>query len=144
MRIALSSVGVPVHRVQASLVCQMPTSGRDNIIGKLKREPVANVTSDAVIGKVKYWKALFRFRLIGDYFRGAVILPQGQILQLPRSRLVETHRRKAPDSSKGSAPATFTPKRLTTRGTGQAGTQRAAEHGSLPIYPTTPVALDHC
>jgi len=25
----------------------------------LKREPVANVTSDAVIGKVKYWKALF-------------------------------------------------------------------------------------
>jgi uncharacterized protein YbjT (DUF2867 family) len=26
-------------------------------------------------------------------------------------------------------------KRLATRGTGQAGTQRAAEHGSLPIYP---------
>jgi hypothetical protein len=25
----------------------MPTSGRDNIIGKLKREPVANVTSEA-------------------------------------------------------------------------------------------------
>src|SRR5215469_5448041 len=49
MRIALSSVGVPVHRVQASLVCQTPTSGRDNIIGKLKREPVANVKSDAVI-----------------------------------------------------------------------------------------------
>jgi len=39
----------------------MPTSGRDNIIGKLKREPVANVTPDAVIGKVKHWKALFRF-----------------------------------------------------------------------------------
>ena len=39
----------------------MPTSGRDNIIGKLKREPVANVTPDAVIGKVNYWKALFRF-----------------------------------------------------------------------------------
>jgi len=39
----------------------MPTSGRDNIIGKLKREPVTNATSDAVIGKVKYWKALFRF-----------------------------------------------------------------------------------
>jgi hypothetical protein len=36
----------------------MPTCGRDNIIGKLKREPVANVMSDAVIGKVKYWKAL--------------------------------------------------------------------------------------
>ena len=50
----------------------------------------------------------------------------------------------APDSSKGSALATFTPKPLATRGTGQAGTQRAAEHGSLPIYPTTPVALDHC
>src|SRR5215469_12342620 len=49
MRIALSSVGVPVHRVQASLVCQMPTSGRDNIIGKLNREPVANVTSDAAL-----------------------------------------------------------------------------------------------
>jgi hypothetical protein len=61
MRIALSSVGVPVHQVQASLVCQMPTSGRDNIIGKLKREPVANVTSDGVIGQVKYWKAPFRF-----------------------------------------------------------------------------------
>src|SRR5260370_41434614 len=28
---------------------------------------------------------------------------------------------------KGSAPATFTPKRLTTRGTGQAGTQRRSE-----------------
>ena len=42
-------------------VCQMPTSGPDNIIGKLKREPVANGTSDAVIGKVKYRKALFRF-----------------------------------------------------------------------------------
>jgi len=39
----------------------MPTSGRDNIIGKLKREPVANVTSDGVIGQVKYWKAPFRF-----------------------------------------------------------------------------------
>jgi hypothetical protein len=44
--------------------------------------------------------------------------------------------RMAPDSSKGSAPATFTPKRLTTQCTGQAGTQRAAEHGSLAIYPT--------
>jgi hypothetical protein len=47
MRIALSSVDVPFLRVQASFVCQMPTSGRDNIIGKLKREPVANVTSEA-------------------------------------------------------------------------------------------------
>src|SRR5215469_770446 len=47
MRIALSSVDVPFLRVQASSVCQMPTSGRDNIIGKLKREPVANATSDA-------------------------------------------------------------------------------------------------
>jgi len=29
----------------------------------LKREPVANVTSDAVIGnQVKYWKARFRLR----------------------------------------------------------------------------------
>ena len=63
---------------------------------------------------------------------------------LPTSRLIEIHRRKAPDSSKGSAPATFTPKRLATRDTGQAGTQRAAEHGSLPIYPTTPVVLEHC
>jgi hypothetical protein len=36
----------------------MPTSGRDNIIGKLKREAVANVASDAVIGKVKHWKDL--------------------------------------------------------------------------------------
>ena len=52
--------------------------------------------------------------------------------------------RMAPDASTGSAPATFTPKQPTTRGTGQAGTQRAAEHGSLAIYPTTPVALDHC
>ena len=43
---------------------------------------------------------------------------------------------------KGSAPVTFTPKRLATRGTGQAGTRRAAEHGSLPIYPMRPVALD--
>jgi hypothetical protein len=47
MRIALSSVDVPFLRVQASFVCQMPTSGRDNIIGKLKRGPVANVTSEA-------------------------------------------------------------------------------------------------
>jgi hypothetical protein len=54
MRIALPSVGVPFHRVQASLALEMPTSGRDNIIGKLKREPVANVASDAVIGKVEY------------------------------------------------------------------------------------------
>src|SRR5215467_1058225 len=38
----------------------------------------------------------------------------------------------------------FTPKRPATRGTGQAGTQRAAEHASLPTYPTTPVALDRC
>src|SRR4029077_1213250 len=52
--------------------------------------------------------------------------------------------RMAPDSSKGSAPATFTPKRPATRGTGQAGTQRAAEHGSITPYPTTPVALDRC
>src|SRR5580704_19013457 len=43
---------------------------------------------------------------------------------------------------KGSAPVTFTPKRLATRGTGQAGTRQAAEHGSLPIYPMRPVALD--
>jgi hypothetical protein len=62
MRIALSSVGVLLHQVQASLVCQMPTSRRDNIIGKLKKKPVANGTSDGVIGKVKYRKALFRFR----------------------------------------------------------------------------------
>src|SRR5437899_10560536 len=41
-------------------------------------------------------------------------------------------------------PATFTPKRLATRGTGQAATQRAAEHGSITPYPTTPVALDRC
>jgi len=34
MRIALSSVDVPFLRVQASFVCQMPTNGRDNIIGK--------------------------------------------------------------------------------------------------------------
>ena len=27
-------------------------------IGELKRELVANVTSDAVIDKVKYWKAV--------------------------------------------------------------------------------------
>src|SRR5262245_16012570 len=60
------------------------------------------------------------------------------------SRLVETHRRKAPDSSKGSEPATFTPERLATRGTGQAATQRAAEHGSITPYPTKPVALDYC
>jgi hypothetical protein len=39
----------------------MQTSGRDNIIGKLKMEPVANGTSEAVIGKLKYRKALFRF-----------------------------------------------------------------------------------
>jgi hypothetical protein len=63
---------------------------------------------------------------------------------LTTSRLVEIHRRKAPDSSRGSAPATFTPKRLATRATGQAGTQRAAEHGSITPYPTTPAALDHC
>ena len=50
--------------------------------------------------------------------------------------------RMAPDSSKGSAPTTFTPKRLATRGTGQARTQRAAEHGSITPYPTTPGALD--
>ena len=43
-----------------------------------------------------------------------------------------------------TAPITFTPKRLATRGTGQAGTQRAAEHGLLTIYPTRPVAHDHC
>src|SRR5580704_2475969 len=43
-----------------------------------------------------------------------------------------------------SIAATFTPKRPAARGTGQAETQRAAEHGSLAIYPTTPVALDHC
>jgi hypothetical protein len=48
MRIAYSPVVFQFHRVQASLVCQMPTSERDNIIGKLKREPMANVTSDAV------------------------------------------------------------------------------------------------
>lgn len=60
MRIALSSVDVPIHRVHAPLACQMPTSGRDNIIGPLKREPVANVTPDAVIGEVKCCKALFR------------------------------------------------------------------------------------
>src|SRR6516164_3554200 len=49
MRIALSSVDVPFLRVQASFVCQMPTNGRDNIIGKqtIEKEPVANVTSDA-------------------------------------------------------------------------------------------------
>jgi hypothetical protein len=52
--------------------------------------------------------------------------------------------RMAPDFAKGNAPATFTPKRLPTRGTGRAGTQRAAEHGSITPYPTTPVALDRC
>ncbi len=52
--------------------------------------------------------------------------------------------RLVPDSSKGSAPATLTPKRLATRGTGQAETQRAAEHGSITPYPTKPVALDRC
>jgi hypothetical protein len=50
---------------------------------------------------------------------------------LPISRLVETHRPKAPKSfQRGAAPATFTPKRLTIRGTGPAGRQRAAEHGT--------------
>jgi len=60
------------------------------------------------------------------------------------SQVAPSKPRMAPDSSKGSAPAAFTPKRLTTRGTGQAGTQRAAEHGSITPYPTTPVALDRC
>jgi hypothetical protein len=43
--------------------------------------------------------------------------------------------RMAPDSSKGSAPATSTPKRLATRGTGQAGTQRAAEQVQASLVP---------
>ena len=41
----------------------MPTSGRDNTIRKLKREPVAIVTPDAVIGKVKYWKDFSGYRI---------------------------------------------------------------------------------
>src|SRR6516165_3314210 len=51
------------------------------------------------------------------------------------SQIAPSKPRMAPDSSKESAAATFTPKRLTTRGTGQAGTQRAAEHGSIRPYP---------
>ena len=84
------------------------------------------------------------WELVTDKRARVLILPPVREKWQYESRLVEIHRRKAPDSSKGSAPATFTPKRLATRGTGQAGTQQAAEHGSLPIYPTTPVALDHC
>jgi hypothetical protein len=48
-----------------------------------------------------------------------------------------------PGSSKRSAPAAFTRKRLATRSTGQAGTQRAEEHGSITPYPRTSAALDH-
>src|SRR5262249_56201244 len=43
----LCSVEVAFVRVEVLFVWQMPTNGRDNIIGKLKREPVANVTSEA-------------------------------------------------------------------------------------------------
>jgi hypothetical protein len=47
----------------------------------------------------------------------------------------------APESSKGSVAATFSPKRLATRGNGQVGTQRAAEHGSEALLSS--VLLGH-
>ena len=75
------------------------------------------------------------------------------VVAIERSRrdiVVETGpgwRRAAPETPRTypwGALATFTTMRPATRGTAQAGTQRAAEHESITPYPTTPVALDRC
>jgi hypothetical protein len=118
-------------RTEAELSGRIRTCGQNKLHAHLFGEERVHVGASKTNGSTTpAWQIAIRSSRLTRTIRGISLKWHGSTRGRRQARLEATSKpRMAPDSSKGSAPATFTPKRLATRGTGQAGTQRAAEHG---------------